>query len=73
MTYTLRADEIASRWRKGSHSSGEDEDSSCIEVASMREHGIAVRDSKDPSGTVLHFTSNEWTTFVTCIKRRTVR
>lgn len=48
MTYMPMADETASRWRKSTLSGGADEDSSCIEVAFMRDHGLAVRDSKDP-------------------------
>ncbi|NEA21934.1 DUF397 domain-containing protein [Actinomadura bangladeshensis] len=56
-------------WRKSTLSGGADEDSSCIEVAPMRDHGIAARDSKDPHGPVLHFTADEWTAFLTRIKQ----
>lgn len=59
-------------WRKSSHSSGEDDNSSCIEVAPTRNHGIAARDSKDPHGPALHFTADEWTAFLSRIKQDSV-
>lgn len=36
----------------------------CLEVAGLPEGGVAVRDSKDTEGPVLHFTPGEWTAFV---------
>jgi len=36
---------------------------SCIEVA-LRDDGVAIRDSKDPSGAILVFDYTEWTAFV---------
>ncbi len=36
----------------------------CVEVASMADGGVAVRDSKHPNGPVLHFTPSEWDAFV---------
>jgi hypothetical protein len=38
--------------------------SNCVEVASMPDGGIGVRDSKDPAGPVLRFTSEEWHAFL---------
>jgi Domain of unknown function (DUF397) len=36
----------------------------CVEVASLPDGGIGVRDSKDTAGPVLRFTSSEWTAFI---------
>jgi hypothetical protein len=36
----------------------------CVEVASMADGGVAVRDSKHPEGPVLRFTPGEWDAFV---------
>lgn len=38
--------------------------SNCVEVASLPDGGVGVRDSKDPSGPVLRFTPGEWQAFV---------
>jgi len=46
-------------WRKSTKSG----QGNCVEVARVPD-GIAVRDSKDPDGTVLLFTTDEWTAFV---------
>jgi hypothetical protein len=35
----------------------------CVEVAT-RDHGVAVRDSKDPDGPVLRFDLLEWVSFL---------
>ena len=36
----------------------------CVEVASLPEGEIGVRDSKDSEGPVLRFTSGEWRAFL---------
>ena len=36
----------------------------CVEVASLPEGEIGVRDSKDSEGPVLRFTSDEWRAFL---------
>jgi hypothetical protein len=36
----------------------------CVEVASLPEGCIALRDSKDTEGPVLRFTSSEWNAFI---------
>lgn len=36
----------------------------CVEVASLPDGQIGVRDSKDPDGTVLRFTPDEWRAFI---------
>jgi hypothetical protein len=38
--------------------------SNCVEVASMPAGEIGVRDSKNPAGPVLRFTSGEWHAFL---------
>ena len=39
----------------------------CVEVA-IGTDGVTVRDSKNPSGPVLQFTSEEWNAFVKGVK-----
>jgi hypothetical protein len=36
----------------------------CVEVASLPDGGIGVRDSKNREGAILHFTSGEWHAFL---------
>jgi hypothetical protein len=36
----------------------------CVEVASLPDGGVAMRDSKDPDGPVLKFTPGEWRAFL---------
>jgi hypothetical protein len=50
-------------WRKSS-ASGQ---SACVEVK-MGSESISVRDSKDPSGSVLQFTKAEWLAFVAGVR-----
>jgi hypothetical protein len=50
-----------SRWIKSSLSFS---NSNCVEVASLPDGGIGVRDSKDSEGPVLRFTSDEWHAFI---------
>ena len=38
--------------------------SNCVEVASLADGEIGVRDSKDAEGPVLRFTSDEWRAFL---------
>lgn len=49
-------------WKKSSRSNGNG-GNNCVEVAVL-DTGIAVRDSKDPSGPALMFTPAEWVAFV---------
>ncbi|GAA4128875.1 DUF397 domain-containing protein [Actinomadura keratinilytica] len=55
----------AGRWRKASRSTGSGED--CVEVARVR-RGVAVRDSKDPSGPVLTFGCSEFVRFAEAVR-----
>jgi hypothetical protein len=47
------------QWRKSSRCTG----GQCVEVAKMAGEYL-IRDSKDPEGTVLSFTEEEWAAFV---------
>jgi hypothetical protein len=49
-------------WKKSGRSNGNG-GNNCVEVAFL-DHGVAVRDSNDPSGPVLMFTAAEWDAFV---------
>ncbi len=49
------------RWTKSSLSFS---NGNCVEVASLPEGGIGVRDSKDAEGPVLRFTPGEWHAFI---------
>jgi hypothetical protein len=53
-------------WRKSSYSGGNGGD--CVEVADNLPEVVAVRDSKDPTGPVLAFGSDEWRAFMAAIK-----
>ncbi|MEU5714336.1 DUF397 domain-containing protein [Streptomyces sp. NPDC020403] len=58
------------RWFKSSYSSN---GGNCIEVAAnlVVSHGVVpVRDSKDPSGPVLHFPAGAFASFVADVKTR---
>ncbi len=52
-------------WQKSSYTGGQ---GNCVEVAKLP-NGVAVRDSKDPDGPVLHFTADEWRAFLARAKR----
>jgi hypothetical protein len=47
-------------WRRSSYSGTS---GNCIEVAAISHGGRAVRDSKDPTGPVLTFTTDQWSAF----------
>jgi Domain of unknown function (DUF397) len=52
-------------WKKSTRSNGSGD---CVEVAELPS-GIAVRDSKNPSGPVLTFAGREWRAFLEGVKR----
>jgi hypothetical protein len=61
-----RHDQVrALRWRKATASSAD----GCVEVAPLDDGGVAVRDSKDPAGPALFYTSHEWACFLDGAKR----
>ncbi|MEU9884396.1 DUF397 domain-containing protein [Sphaerisporangium sp. NPDC051011] len=53
-------------WRKASLSSAEGQN--CVEVAARPGGGQAVRDSKNPGGPILTFTSGGWNAFIRGVK-----
>jgi hypothetical protein len=53
------------RWTKSSHSGSGDQ---CVEVARVTAGAHAVRDSKDPQGPALMFTSSEWRSFLDAVR-----
>src|SRR5215472_18439389 len=50
-----------SHWVKSSLSFS---NGNCVEVASLSNGGVAVRNSRDPEGPVLRFTPDEWHAFL---------
>ncbi|MDQ3152324.1 MAG: DUF397 domain-containing protein [Actinomycetota bacterium] len=54
------------RWRKSRRSSGQG--GNCVEVADL-DGGVAVRDSKDPTGPVLSFTPDRWAASIQAVRR----
>lgn len=58
---TIDKSMTTSEWRKSSYSLGAN--STCVEV-SVHPTGVAVRDSKNPTGPVLLFTKQEWRVFL---------
>jgi hypothetical protein len=55
------------RWRTSSYSGS---GNNCVQAATSSP-GIALRDSKDPHGLELTFTSGAWHTFIQVIKTST--
>lgn len=53
-------------WRKSSRSNGNG-GANCVEVADL-ERGVAVRDSKDPTGPTLAFEPDAWGDFLHWVK-----
>jgi hypothetical protein len=52
-------------WTKSSFSYA---NSNCVEVAGLSSELVRVRDSKNPKGPVLQFTSAEWRTFLSDVR-----
>lgn len=55
---------LAVNWFKSSHSGGQTE---CVEVAWLPSGCVGVRDSKNPTGPALAFTSTEWDAFTAAL------
>nr|WP_084529633.1 DUF397 domain-containing protein [Nocardia crassostreae] len=57
----MSTDSSGLRWFKSSHSGGSQD---CVEVAHLGDGSVGVRDSKDPMGSALIFTSAQWDAFI---------
>jgi hypothetical protein len=58
-------------WRKSSRSPNEG--GQCVEVGSVAAQGIALRDSKDTSGSILRCDRNEWAGLLMVVKNGDIR
>jgi hypothetical protein len=58
--------EVGANWQKSSFSGANG--GNCVEVASDEAGVVAVRDSKDPDGPALVFTSADWSAFISSLK-----
>jgi Domain of unknown function (DUF397) len=54
-------------WRKSARSNN---GGACVEVATNLPGIVAVRDSKDPDGPALTFTSDDWRAFIRRLKHQ---
>ena len=52
---------ITATWKKSSYSGAH---GACVEVRTPGVHAVAVRDSKDPQGPSLSFSSASWAAFI---------
>ena len=56
------------RWRKSSFSGENGSGSGCVEVAVLFDGRVAVRDSKDRSGTPHTYTPRQWSEFLAAVR-----
>lgn len=61
----MNADPSQANWFKSSYSGGQTD---CVEVAWLPAGAVGVRDSKNPTGPALTFTTAEWTTFIAVLR-----
>lgn len=54
-------------WRKSTYSGAQN--GNCLEVLDGHEHGVPVRDSKDPHGPALVVSGSAWASFVAAVRR----
>ncbi len=54
------------RWVKSSLSFS---NGNCVEVADLADGGVGVRNSRDPQGSVLRFTPDEWHAFIAGVQK----
>jgi hypothetical protein len=57
--------QITRVWKKSSACTGT---AACVEVASLGDNGMEMRDSKDPQSPVLHFGTAGWSDFVAAVR-----
>ncbi|QOV44473.1 DUF397 domain-containing protein [Streptomyces chromofuscus] len=57
----VRASSLDARWIKSRHSNAE---GNCVEVATLVDGGVAMRNSRDPDGPALVYTAAEVAAFV---------
>ena len=62
----INASELPVTWQKSSYSNNGG--NSCIEIGTGMPQAVPVRDSKDPQGPALIFTTTSWTAFVEATK-----
>jgi hypothetical protein len=65
---TTQADLIDAQWRKSSFSGGSKDAPDCVEVASLADGRIAVRNSKNPEAGVVFFTRSEMDAWLKGVK-----
>ena len=64
---TVRSSDLSHvTWRKSSRTN-DGGDGACVEVAGLRDE-VALRDSKNPSGSMLTITRAEWRSFLSGIQ-----
>ncbi|TVL89978.1 DUF397 domain-containing protein [Streptomyces sp. SAJ15] len=63
---TTRIDLSIADWRKSTYSTG---GNGCIEITEQFPGVVPVRDSKNPEGPALVFSSDGWSSFVDAVKR----
>jgi hypothetical protein len=61
----VQASSLGVRWIKSRHSNAE---GNCVEVAALAEGGVAMRNSRDPHGPALIYTSAEVAAFLAAAK-----
>ncbi|MRH92969.1 DUF397 domain-containing protein [Nocardia sp. SYP-A9097] len=63
----MNVDLTDAHWYKSSYS---ESGSQCVEIAFLDEGVVGVRDSKNPTGPALLFSSADWTAFTAGVKDR---
>jgi hypothetical protein len=56
------------KWVKSSYSGAQS--NNCVEIAALSSGGRAIRDSKNPDGSVLLLTAGQWAQLVQSVLRR---